>query len=516
MPNAVRSWIVATCNWLGAPRVTDLPAGIRADLDAADAYEIEELLNIVSANFDDLRADAMRWRQLMQAVAVRLIALVGSEQSDTAMIAPDIIVRLSGLLSEIDTQAAAHCLQILAAQGDEESIDALAAAMAENPPEDVACVGLALSPMWRCGREQLELFFDRLQGDYVHPATMSVLLDLANFATRQQRLPEHPMLERSRALEELLKKLTERLRLMETDPLKFGDSVEAIQRVLSESVALTVSLCDALGLIGKSTCIEALLSTLALSHRRVQIEAAGALARLGEPTGQERLVQLAADPVARLRAVAYSEELGLTDKIDEEHRTATALAEAELASWLAAPERFGIAPQAMELVDSRTQYWPSYEEPRDCYLFRYMYPTSAGQLSNIGISGPLTHAFNSDLANLPLDDIYAAFAGWHVEHDDIFEVPEPLLNIEQRREADKLIRSLEERAIQVKQLLALTFFFGEPALLATVMHQDRKLYWVADGNEQLSFPVSNQPTAMTPDLMLAIFRGRKLLRAFNR
>ncbi len=126
------------------------------------------------------------------------------------------------------------------------------------------------------------------------------------------------------------------------------------------------------------------------------------------------------------------------------------------------------APHEMELIDSRTQYWPSYEEPRDCYLFRYTYIVPSGQLSNVGIAGPLTCAFNSDLANLPPDDIYAVFAGWQAEHEDIYEVPEPLLNRDQRREADRMVRTLEQRGCTLKQLVALTFFFGEIALLAVV------------------------------------------------
>ncbi|MEZ6077089.1 MAG: hypothetical protein R3C56_15900 [Pirellulaceae bacterium] len=34
------------------------------------------------------------------------------------------------------------------------------------------------------------------------------------------------------------------------------------------------------------------------------------------------------------------------------------LAEAELVSWLASAEQYGIAPQHVELIDTRTQFWP--------------------------------------------------------------------------------------------------------------------------------------------------------------
>jgi hypothetical protein len=510
-----QNWISTACRWLGASGTTEMPMGIARELSQVDGPQLESLLNVVSANFDELKSGTHRWRQLMQHVAVRLIALSSAEKSEVAIVSPDILVRLAEMLTEIDDKASAHCLQILAAQKDEESINALAALLAENPPQDFQCVGIALSPLWKLDGELLALFFDRLDGGYVHPATMSALLDLANYATRTKKLATHPFADRAGELIDLLDKLTIRLQAMELDPRKFGNDVESILRVLNESIALSVSLCDAFGLIGEKQAIEVLQKALALSHRRVQTEAAGALASLRDATGKQRLIELAADRVARLRAVAYAEELGIADEIDVQLRMPAALAEAELASWLAAGDRFGIAPHSMELVDSRSQYWPSYEEPRDCYLFRYTYFVSSGQLSNIGIAGPLTYAFNSDLADLPPDDIYAAFAGWQAEHEDIFEVPEQLLNIEQRREADRLIRGLEDHDIVVKQVLALTFFFGEIALLAMVAHEDRKLFLVTDGTEQLSFPASSNPAALTPDLVLSIFRGRKLLRSFN-
>jgi hypothetical protein len=119
------------------------------------------------------------------------------------------------------------------------------------------------------------------------------------------------------------------------------------------------------------------------------------------------------------------------------------------------------------------------------------------------------------LANLPADDIYAVFAGWQTEHEDIYEVPEALLNRDQHREADRLVRSLQERECEVKQILALTFFLGEIALLATIEHAGKRLTAVTDGSELLCFPASDHPTGLTPDLVLSIFRGRKLLRTFN-
>lgn len=515
MQSAEQDWIAAACRWLGFSTTPDVPEGLLASLKSASGPELETLLNVISANFDQLSSAALRQRQLMQQVAARLNQLVRDEATDVAVISPEILMRLTDMLSAVDAIASAHCLQMLAMQPDEESIDALAATLTEQPPEQLQAVAVALSPLWQLDGSLLELFFDRLGDGFLHPATMSALLDLANFSTRTGRLEEHPYGERVDELLSLLGNLTQRLSVMEENPARFGEDVETIQRVLGESVALTVSLCDALGLIGDKRAIDGLRKALTLSHRRVQTEAAGALARLGDTSGKQRLVELAEDRVARMRAVTYAEELGFAEEIDADLRLPQSMAEAELASWLASGDRFGISPHEMELFDTRTQYWPSFDEPRDCYLFRYTYILPTGQLSNIGIAGPLTCSFNSDLANLPPDDIYAVFAGWQAEHEDIFEVPEALLNREQRREADRLIRSLQERECEVKQLLALTFFLGEIALLATIEHDGKRLNAVTDGNELLCFPASDHPTALTPDLVLSMYRGRKLLRTFN-
>jgi hypothetical protein len=224
---------------------------------------------------------------------------------------------------------------------------------------------------------------------------------------------------------------------------------------------------------------------------------------------------LANDPVARLRAVAFAEELDFADEIDESLRHPQALAESELAAWLASPEQFGLPPSSLELVDTRTQYWPSYDEPQSCFLFRYRYQLAGGEISNIGIAGPATHAFHADLSELAAEDIYAAFAGWQAEHEDIYEVPASTLNVAQRREADRLIALLEAGGFDQVQPIALTFLLGEVALLATAHRDGDRFGVVNDLHENVCFPLSKSPTSLTPELVLAIYRGRKLLRTFN-
>lgn len=507
---------------------------------AVEPPEMERLLTTLVARFDELSIYPPRLRMIMQALAARLLHLVSEASGSTAgastakahsaalealrdqpLVNPATLTDLYQRLSEVDAVAAAHALQMLSAQPDDESIDLLADLLSHSPPEDWKQVGLALSPLWRADPETLALFYERLDTRSLHPSTLAILIDLAGYSLRKKKLAEHPWQARQAELVSLLGNVCQRLQMLERQPAKFGDDVTQVQRVLSDSVALTVSLCDALGLIGDQQLASAvLLQAMQLSHRRIQTEAAAALVRLGVAEGQERLITLANDPAARLRAVSYAEELGCAERIDATLRDPPALAEAELASWLTSPEQFGIPPQRIELVDTRTLYWPGYEEPQACYLFRYQYDLPSGQVDNLGIAGPATLALTTDLTRLPADDVYAIFAGWQVEHEDIFEIPMTQLNVAQRSEVDRLTAHLLDQGLHVTQSIALTFFLGEVALIAEVdpIEADGEAtggYALTDGIETLHFRSQRGPTALTPAVVVALYRGRKLLRTFN-
>ncbi len=515
------AWIESTCSWLRLATSETQADTVRTAIASASMAELDELLNVVVEVFDEISSSPQRFRMLMQAIAARSLELRRSPAqqshgaSDDPGITPTTLARMVDRLESLDATASAHALQILAGQADEESIDLLAGILVDSPPQDWKNVALALSPLWNAASEQLCFFYDRLYEGYLHPSTLSVLLDLAGFSLRNGTLLQHPWHERHNELSSLLENVTARLTVLEREPSKFGSEVSEVQRILAESVSLTVSLCDALGLIGQSDSESSLLRAMNLSHRRIQAEAAGALIRLGNVSGKQRLIELARDPVARLRAVAYAEEFGFNDEIDETLCLPVSLAESELAAWLASAEQFGFPPNSLQLIDARTQYWPSFEEPRDCFLFRYTYELPGGQLSNIGIAGPATHAFYADLTSLPPDDIYAAFAGWQAEHEDIFEVPMPLLNSAQRREADRLLETLAAQALNVTEAIALTFFLGEVAVLALAEKSGKPHCAITDGIELICSPVCESPTGLTPEILLAIYRGRKLLRTFN-
>ncbi len=511
-------WIEQAVSWLVSADGDALPTSVRDGLSSALPEEVCSFTSVLAAHADQLGRYPQRARLLMQLLAAKFTAdSTGTNREESAAAALDIdnLFEIFQSLYASAPEAAAHVLQCLAASHDVDAAAKLGEIMSESPPEDWKHVGLALSPLWSAPPEVLEAFFDIPRHANVHPATLAILLDLANHAVRNHRLEEHPWASRSHELSQLLASVSNRLRQLEKEPQKFGNSVEEVQRAMGESLTLTVSLCDALGMLGNSEAIPSLGEAMKLSHRRIQCESACALARLGDEVGRQRLIELAKDRVARLRAVRYAEELGWGDEIAPELQSPQALAESELAAWLASPDQFGFPPNEMELLDARTQYWPSYEDPRDCFLFRFSYQLPAGQVSNVGIAGPCTCAFSSDLANLPMDDIYAVFAGWQAEHEEIFEVPITQLNTAQRKVADTLLAYLEESGLAIDQPIALTFFFGEVSLLALVEQDGRKLAAVTDGQESVCLPTSQRSTSLSPELVLCMFRGRKLLRTFN-
>jgi hypothetical protein len=290
--------------------------------------------------------------------------------------------------------------------------------------------------------------------------------------------------------------------------------------VVGRGIALGVVVCDALAQIGDREAVGKLYQALELGHRRLRTEAAAALARLGEPAGADALVALAAEPVARLRVLAYAQELDLFDRIDPQYTTPVARAEAELCAWLAEPTQYGLPPTSLELVDQRRQHWPGYADEVDCFLFRFQYRFAVeGQgersFSNVGIAGPVAHAFVADLGDLAPDDIYAAFAGWHAEHAEIQEFDVERLSASERLEVERFKRRLIDAGFDQVEPQRMGYFFGEKALIARAARQGVRGVAVADAREAAFFPERHSRRSLGLDEAYSIYKGRKLLRAFN-
>jgi hypothetical protein len=374
---------------------------------------------------------------------------------------------------------------------------------------------LAFGPLFQHTSYDPNTLFPKLLDALAHQVVAASVIDLANFLFRHRLIDPHPGAPRKEQLTELLGAVVGRLARMEEDPTEFAATPDEIAQQIEDAISLAVALCDALALIGDRDAIGKLYQALEVRHRRLHTEAAAALARFDEDAGKDALVALASEPVARLRVLAYADELDLTDRLDEQFTTSMARAEAELALWLAQPSQMGLPPARLELIDSRTQHWPGYDEPIESFLFRFTYQLPAGEYSNVGIAGPLTHAFGADLLDLPPDDIYAAFAGWHVEHEDIFETDAAALTEAQRLEVTRLERRLRDYDYDSIQPTILGMFLGDKVLTARAVREGHAGIAVVDEHEAIWFPNRNPSRPIGSREACCIYKGRRLLRTFN-
>jgi hypothetical protein len=465
-------------------------------------------------------------RLLTEVIAVmvqqRRQALATGEKRESLVADQPLLGVMQQLYLQLPQRSAAKApiLTWLAAGGTDEQLALLVDLLLEDPPEDEPQVALALSPLFLKRPIPIQALYPKLFAALEKPQLAAPLLDLANYLTREKLVDEHPGKSLAGPLTELLGSLTHSLGSLEERPEDFAASPQQLARRVAHSVSLAVSLCDALGLIGEKNAIGKLNQALGLAHRRVRTEAAAALARLGDQGGKEALVALAAEPVARLRVLAFANELKLVDKIEPQYKTPVARAEAELVLWLAEPTQFGVPPAECELVDQRRQNWPGYDQPVDCFLFRFTYRLTLEDgrqrsYSNIGIAGPLAHAFTADLGDLPPDDIYAAFAGWQAEHEEIKQYEVPRLSKAEQLEVVRLERRLHDAGYTAIEPQQMGYFFGEKALLAQATREGASGVAVADFDDILFYPARQPRRSLGLDEVYSIYKGRKLLKAFN-
>ncbi len=501
-------WVRSLLGPQADPVAAGATLGRIASADATEAVSLLETLG------EDTELLAKSDPAILAALALAAQRLFTTEQRALESLEPPLIARI---VSAYPPQAGNRhrLMYLLARQRSEQSLGVLAKLLAERPPQQWDEVGQVLSPLMQQSDWKPKDFFPAALDALVHRSVASPLLDLANYLFRESRVDEHPAAVRCEVLATLLGGVADRLGKFEEDPRTFGDSVEEVQEVLSEAVAIAVSLCDALGLIGWEGAISQLYKALDLKHRRVQSEAAGALARLDVKAGRQRLIALAAEPSARLRVLAYADELGFGDAIDGEFRTEIAHSEAELALWLSQPGQMGVPPTSVEVIDSRLQYWPSFERPIDCFLVRYAYQFGDRLYSNVGITGPIVHAMGADLANLPIEDIYAVYAGWQAEHPEIFRITADQWNSAQQRLATPLTDNLDRQGFESIKPIALGFFLDEHALIAEATRDETTCVVVTDGLETIDFATAGRSRPLGGDELWYLFLGRKLLRTFN-
>jgi hypothetical protein len=406
-------------------------------------------------------------------------------------------------------------LSRLAGDGGADALGTFAELIATDPPASVEDALVAFAPLLRTRNGlALRALFPRLLDATVHASVAAIVLDVTNHFVRTGQLHPHPAHDRAARLAELFESVAIRLERLPNAPPADAAAWEEQRRTAEEGFAMLVSLCDTLALVGDRSVCDKLRVALELPHRRLRTEVAAALARLGQADGITVLAQMTAETVVRSRAIAYLEELGLSDEIPIQYRAPAARAEGMLAQWLAAPMQFGIGPQTIEVLDERSQYWPGYTEPVACFLLRYAYSTPQGDLGGVGIVGPLVHAAAHSPDDLSVDDFYALFAGYDAEHETIEVTPFTQLPSAEQTMIQTLASELDDAYADVKPIM-LGHFFGEQHIVFAAHHNDSPGALVLDAGEPHWYPAGNPRRPVTAAEAYQIHKGRKLLRTFN-
>ena len=366
------------------------------------------------------------------------------------------------------------------------------------------------------GFQPSEWMLSRLANEATgHSQIAPAVFDLFNYYYRHGTVDVHPAEQRVAQLTNLLGQLVGQLGQVEEGSFPNNLNAAQLNQLVSDSVALIVALCDTFSQLEYEPAIGKLHQALDLRHRRVQTEAASALTRLGDDLGKQTLVALAEQPVARLRVLAYAEELGFKHEISLELQGEIALAESHLAIWLSEPSQMGLAPSNIEFLESREMYWPSFEHPVQCYLFKYSYGSGQQSHSNIGTCGPLTHAFAADLQHLEYADIYAAFAGWQTIHHEIYQVSAARAEQTFPNDWRRLVGNLNAEGFSEYEIRSAASFFGDLVLIAEAQRDGETGTVVVDSNQATWYGSGNPAAPIDWQMAYTIWRGNQLLNSFN-
>ncbi|MHC2068724.1 HEAT repeat domain-containing protein [Bremerella sp. T1] len=478
---------------------------------SAEELEISGILRFLESVPPEI-SDAKRsfLDRVLNLLAIRLREVEQLDQDDLQRIAT--AYRQWGA-----THRMGHLLlALLSATGDDEALAVFTELVVEQPPTNSNAAAIAFVPLLRQDDLPTETLFPKLLEALSHLSVASLVLDLANYVTRNGMVAQHPASDRVEALGELFGGLIARLSKFETEPPKEAKDFAAAKVAVTEATSIALAICDAFSLIGDSKAEGKLKSALELKHRKLRSEAAIALAKLGNDEGKELLVELAAEAVCRPRVLAVAEELDMLDKIPNEQKTDEAKVEGELAAWLALDTQFGMPPHEVHQVDRRELGWPGFEETQHCHLIQYAYHMPGGTFQSVGIVGPVTQSFAVDLTSLPLPDIYAAFAGWQAEHPEVFELEPHQWQANQQELANSLLQRVASEGYETPQPAMLGFFFGDVRLIAATKKDGQAGTAVADLRNTTFYPAGESRHPIGPREAYYIHAGREYLHAFNK
>jgi hypothetical protein len=160
----------------------------------------------------------------------------------------------------------------------------------------------------------------------------------------------------------------------------------------------------------------------------VRIEAAWAMARLGDAEGRRQLREWCLNARYSQRARALLEELGYQDDIPAEAQDPDFQAMAEMCDWLAHPSEFGRVPDEIVLLNKRELHWPPTDDTRPLWLFTYTYRGTEPDEepdTGVGMVGSITFAlFGENTTDLSPEDLYGLHCCWELETNEDSRAPD--------------------------------------------------------------------------------------------
>ncbi|MFL2871358.1 MAG: HEAT repeat domain-containing protein [Pirellulaceae bacterium] len=502
--------IQAILGFLAQPGSTPWPVAAETWLTLCDESEIEELMDSLCAISPPLAPEHHQyWDWLVDQILSRL----ASQPAWECTFRTDLFTSLYAHLGAT-SKSRNQLIQFLTKRAFQEDLQAVVEVITTDPPVDELQVGTALAPLIQNADLEWELIFPALLDGISNPTTAASILDLASFATRNEHLPTHPASDMVQQLNMMLSTIVKQLDVLSETQANPDDMHDVAQQV-EQAVALAVSLCDSISLISDESSTPALYQAMGLTHRRVQTEAAAALARLGEADGEAHLIEMASQPISRLRVIQYAQELGIESRLDPSLVTETAIAESQLVLFLSEPTQLGFPPQLLETLESRTCFWPGFDDPITNHLIRFRYEMGEMVYENIGIAGAMTFAISEDLCDLSNDEAYAYFAGMHAEHDDIYELAIDQLTEPQRIDADRCERKIHDAGFESVEPVLLGRLFERTALVAAAK-QDGNTGFVIASTEEIQW-INQSPSRrpITAYQAYDIYKGTVLLHTFN-
>lgn len=475
----------------------------------------DEALDVLFAlNADQWKANALE----VSSTLVGLLRAAADPETGGFELAETRLNLLRNVYSGLDSHAAlqAILLRLCIADRSTGALQLFGELVARTPAMDNRLQVEIFGDLLRANKDSVVEVFPGLLDAIDNSAWCALVLDFANYAFRNQFVSQHPAVGRLPKLMTLLSTMSERLQKLQDTPPETNQQRLQLGKQVTEGVAICIALCDALACIGDEKAIASLNKALQVEHRRLRVEAAAALSKLGVEDAKKVLTAMAAEPIERLRVLAYAEELGVLDEVDDEFSNIVARAEAEFVMHLAQPTQIGIAPQHIEMLDQREQAWPGYEEPRNCFLFQFVYQFPSGEFTNVGIAGPVVMTFEPDLTSLGHDDLYAIFAGWHVDHPDIFPVEVNRVAGQDALHLQRMMQSLTESEKYEEVHPAILGNLLERRFLVASAMRDGETGWAIVGEDEVTWLGLGNPERPLGALeAYHLFVGRSLLRSFN-